>query len=223
MYKFFEDVVVRNEHSTIPYTWIRSEKPNKTICIMLPGLGYSTQRPLFHYATGVCLNNNVDVLNINYNFVKNEKFRVLPKEEQEQWMYEDVKTVVETAVKDPGYEQCILLSKSIGTIPMAREWTEETFLQNSVGIWLTPLLKEDRVYQALVETELPSLCVIGDEDHHFIEERLSAVENNPLVSTVVIPKADHGLEVQGNTLASIEAMKEIMVHVEAFIKKNKDC
>ncbi|MEO2077075.1 MAG: hypothetical protein ABGX20_17035 [Bacillus sp. (in: firmicutes)] len=221
MYKFFEDAVVRNEYSTIPYTWIRSEQPNKTICIMLPGLGYSTQRPLFHYATGVCLNNNVDVLNINYNFVKNEKFRVLPKEEQEQWMYEDVKAVVETAVKDAGYEQSILLSKSIGTIPMAMEWTEETFLQNSVGIWLTPLLKEDRVYHALVETELPSLCVIGDEDHHFIKERLAAVENNPLVSTVVIPKAEHGLEIQGNTSASIEAMKEIMLHVEAFIKKNK--
>ncbi|MDQ1147636.1 hypothetical protein QE429_004463 [Bacillus sp. SORGH_AS 510] len=221
MYKFFEDVVIRNEHSTIPYTWICSEKPNKTICIMLPGLGYSTQRPLFHYATGVCLNNNVDVLNINYNFVKNEKFRELTKVEREQWMYEDVKVVVETAVKDAGYEQCILLSKSIGTIPMAMEWTQETFLQNSVGIWLTPLLKEDRVYQALVETKLPSLCVIGDEDHHFIEGRLTALENNPLVSTVVIPKADHGLEIQENTSATIEAMKEIMLHVEAFIKKNK--
>ncbi|MDR6125117.1 hypothetical protein QFZ87_004714 [Bacillus sp. SLBN-46] len=221
MYQFFEDEVVRNEYSTVPYTWIRSEKRNKSICIMFPGLGYTTQRPLFHYATGVCLNNNIDVLHINYNFVKNEQFRKLTKAEQEQWMYEDVKAVVEAVLKDTYYEQCILLSKSIGTIPMAMEWTGGTFLLNSVGIWLTPLLKEDRVYQALLETELPSLCVIGDEDHHFIEERLASFENNPLVSTVVIQKADHGLEIQGNTLVSIEAMKEIMEQVEVFIKKNK--
>lgn len=221
MFQFIENQVIRNENSTIPYTWIRSEQPSKSICIMLPGLGYTTQRPLFHYATGICLHNQVDVLHINYNFVKNQQFRELPKEYQEQLMYEDVKAVVEAVLNDAGYEQCILLSKSIGTIPMAMEWTQGTFLQNSVGVWLTPLIKENQVYQALLETELPSLYVIGDEDHHFVEERLTVLEKNPLISAVVIPKADHSLEINHDTSASIEAMKEIMEHVEAFIMKNK--
>lgn len=221
MYQFIENQVIRNENSTIPYTWIRSEQPSKSICIMLPGLGYSTQRPLFHYATGICLHNHVDVLHINYNFVKNPQFRELPKEDQEQWMYEDVKAVVEAVLKDCEYEQCILLSKSIGTIPMAIEWTQGTFLQHSVGIWLTPLIKEDRVYQALLETELPSLYVIGDVDHHFVEERLAALEKNPFIRAVVIQKADHSLEINHDTSATIDTMKEIMEHVEDFIKKNK--
>jgi len=221
MYQFFENEVVRNEYSTIPYTWIRSEKRNKSICIMLPGLGYTTQRPLFHYATGVCLNNNIDVLHINYNFVKNEQFRKLTNPEQDQWMFDDVKAVVDAVLKESSYEQCLLVSKSIGTVPMAMEWTQRDFLRNTVGIWLTPLIKEDRVYEALLKTDLPSLCVIGDEDHHFIEERLEAFKNNPLVSTVVIPKADHSLEVSKDTLASIEAMKEIIEHLQAFIEKHK--
>ena len=221
MYQFFEDVVVRNEYSTIPYTWIRSEKSNKSICIMLPGLGYTTQRPLFHYATGVCLNNKVDVLHINYNFGKNEQFRKLTKLEQDQWMYDDVKAVVDVVLKDASYDQCLVVSKSIGTVPMAMEWTQKDFLQNTVGIWLTPLIKEERVYEALLETDLPSLCVIGDEDHHFIEERLEAFKNNPLVSTVVIPKADHSLEISKDTSASIEAMKVIIEQLQAFIEKHK--
>lgn len=98
MVQIIEGQVVRNEDSTIPYTWIRNDLSNG-ICIMLPGLGYGTQRPLFHYATGMCLNQNIDVLHVNYQFAKDEQFRKLKKAEQDQWMYEDVKAVVEEALK----------------------------------------------------------------------------------------------------------------------------
>ncbi|WP_066070308.1 alpha/beta family hydrolase [Neobacillus soli] len=219
MYQFTENQVVRNEYSTIPYMWIRSENPNKSICVMLPGLGYSTQRPLFHYATGVCLNNHVDVLHINYDFAKNEHFKKLTRSEQDRWMYEDVKAVVDEVLKDSTYEQCILLSKSIGTIPMAIEWTEKNFSHNAFGIWLTPLLKDDNVFNTLLNTELPSLCVIGDQDHHFIEERISSFKKNELVSSVLIPNADHGLEIKGDIVASIDAVKEVMASVQEFIVK----
>jgi len=219
MYQILENQVVRNEHSTIPYTWFRSDQPNQGICIMLPGLGYNTQRPLFHYATGMCLNHNIDVLHINYQFTKNEQFKKLSETDQDQWMYEDVKAVVDEVLKDTVYEQCFLVSKSIGTIPMAREWTEKNFIKNTIGVWLTPLIKDDNVYQALLNTDLPSLCVIGDHDHHFIKERIYSLKNNELVSTVVIPKADHGLEIKGDILASIEAIKEVIERVQEFVVK----
>ncbi|MFJ7725255.1 alpha/beta family hydrolase [Neobacillus sp. NPDC097160] len=219
MYQILENQVVRNESSTIPYTWIRSEQPSQAICIMLPGLGYSTQRPLFHYATGMCLNHNIDVLHVNYQFTKNEQFKMLSETEQDQWMYEDVKAVVEEVLKDTVYEQCFLVSKSIGTIPMAMEWTRKNYIDNAIGVWLTPLIKDDQVYQALINTDRHSLCVIGDQDHHFIEERISSLKNNPLVGTVVIPDADHGLEIKGDISASIEAIKEVIEQVQEFMIK----
>ncbi|WP_312472062.1 alpha/beta family hydrolase [Neobacillus sp.] len=221
MYQLTEGQVERNEYSTIPFKWIRSEQPNNSICIMLPGLGYTTKRPLFHYATGVCLNNKIDVLHVNYEFAKNEHFKKLSETEQENWMYEDVKAVVREVVKDINYEQCFLLSKSIGTIPMAMEWTEKNFIHNSVGIWLTPLIKNENVYQALLKTELPSLCIIGDQDNHFIEDRIYSIKNNECVSTVVIPNADHSLEIKEDILASIDAAKEVITAIQDFIIKNK--
>ncbi|CAH2715284.1 hypothetical protein BACCIP111895_02468 [Neobacillus rhizosphaerae] len=221
MYQLTEGQVERNEYSTIPFKWIRSEQPNNSICIMLPGLGYTTKRPLFHYATGVCLNNRIDALHVNYEFAKNEHFKKLSETEQEDWMYEDVKAVVREVLKDTNYEQCFLLSKSIGTIPMAMEWTEKNFIHNSVGIWLTPLIKYENVYQALLKTELPSLCIIGDQDHHFIEERINSIKNNERLSTVVIPNADHSLEIKEDILASIDAAKEVITAIQEFIIKNK--
>ena len=165
------------------------------------------------------MNHNIDVLHINYYFAKNEQFKMLSKEEQDQWMYEDVKEVVEEVLKDTVYEQSFLFSKSIGTIPMAMEWAQKNFIKHAIGVWLTPLLKDDHVYQALLHTDRPSLCVIGDQDHHFIEERISSLKNNHLVSTVVIPHADHALEIKGDTLASIEALKEVTERVQEFMIK----
>ncbi|WML38261.1 hypothetical protein RCG19_13625 [Neobacillus sp. OS1-2] len=222
MYQVIENHVVRNEYSTIPFTWVRSNEPSNGICIMLPGLGYSTQRPLFHYATGMCLNQNIDVLQINYQFAKDERFRKLKKEEQNHWMYEDVKAVVEEVLRETSYEHCFLLSKSIGTIPMALEWVKKDFTNKSIGIWLTPLIKDDQVYHALLKTDQPSLCVIGDQDHHFIEERISSLKNNNLVHTVVIPNADHGLEIKGDILASIETIKRVIEQVQEFMDKFSD-
>jgi hypothetical protein len=221
MYEFIEGQVVRNEYSTIPYTWIRSKQPVKSICIMLPGLGYTTQRPLFHYSTGICLEQNIDVLHINYQFSKNEHFKKLSEPEQDNWMYEDVLAVIEDVLKDTSYEQSFLLSKSIGTIPMAKEWGRKNITHNAFGIWLTPLIKVDEVYQALLNTQLPSLCIIGDQDHHFVEERISSLENNRLIQTVVVHNTEHSLEVKGDVAASLDAMKEVMTSIENFIINGK--
>lgn len=221
MYQLNEGQVERSEVSTIPYTWIRSEEANKSICIMLPGLGYTTQRPLFHYGTSICLKNHVDVLHINYNFMKNGPFATLGKEEQSHWMYEDVKDVVEEVLKDTNYVQCFLLSKSIGSIPMAIEWSQKNFIRNTFGIWLTPLFQEDQVYHALLNTEHPSLCVIGDHDHHFIKERISSLKNNKLISTVIIPDADHSLEIHGDMSATLDAMKSLLERIQDFIVRHK--
>jgi hypothetical protein len=221
MYQFKEGQVVRNEISTIPYTWIHTEQLNKSICIMLPGLGYTTQRPLLHYATSMCFDQNVDILHVNYQFNKNEHFLTCSKDEQVYWMYEDVKAVVEEILKGTTYQQCFLLSKSIGTIPMAIESTHKNFIRNPFGVWLTPLLKEENVYETLLKTEFASLCIIGNQDHHFIEERVTALNNNPQITTLIIPGADHSLEIQGDVSASIDAIKIIMESIQEFIISHK--
>ncbi|AZU60668.1 alpha/beta family hydrolase [Neobacillus mesonae] len=211
--------IERNEYSSIPYTWIRGGQPNKSICIMLPGLGYTTQRPLFHYATNICVNHNIDILHINYQYSQNEHFKKLSEPEQDQWMYDDVMATAHEVLKEQEYEQSFLLSKSLGTIPMAKEWTDRS-LENTVsGIWLTPLLKDNNVYQAILNTELPSLVVIGDKDPHFIDDRVATLKHNQLVSIVVIPNADHSLELKGDITATMDAIKEVTLKIQEFIQR----
>ncbi|MCJ8008160.1 alpha/beta family hydrolase [Lederbergia wuyishanensis] len=223
MYQFNEGSVVRNEQSTISYTWICGNEKNNSLCIMLPGLGYTTQRPLFHYATSVCMNENVDILHINYNYLDNEAFKKLDHHDQDQWIYEDVKSVVTEVLNDAKYEIYFILSKSIGTIPMAYEWNEKDFIsgQNTYGIWLTPLIKDEIVYNALLKTEIPSLYVIGTDDPHYVEELIVSINENINVTGLVIPNANHGLEVKGDIHTTINIVHDVMESIEKFIKKYK--
>jgi hypothetical protein len=80
------------------------------------------------------------------------------------------------------------------------------FIHNPVGIWLTPLLKEDLVFDTLLKTDIPSICVIGDQDQHYIEERVSFLENNSQISMLINPNANHSSEVNGDILATVDAM-----------------
>ncbi|MBI0578715.1 hypothetical protein IEC97_15230 [Neobacillus cucumis] len=100
---------------------------------------------------------------------------------------------------------------------MAKEWVEKRVVPNLFGIWLTPLVKIDGVYEAMLNSDCPLLCVIGDQDHHFHEERISSLKNNPLISTCVIPGANHSLELGSDMFASIEALKEVLKQVEDFL------
>jgi hypothetical protein len=64
---------------------------------------------------------------------------------------------------------------------------------------------------------MPSLCVIGDHDHHFLEDRRSSLKNNPWISTIVIPNADHSLEIKDDLDATLDGMKAVMKSIEKFM------
>jgi hypothetical protein len=72
-----------------------------------------------------------------------------------------------------------------------------------------------------LNTDFPSLLVIGDQDQHYIDERISSLKNNDMVSTLIIPNANHSLEVNGDIAVTIDVMKVIMNRIQDFIKLNK--
>lgn len=204
-------------HSTIPTQWTRGEQPSSILCIMLPGKGYTTQRPLFHYATSALRNQGIDILHINYDYSENEVFNAASHAEQDQWMYEDIQEVAQDFLKDHVYEQVIWFSKSIGTIPMALGWTTDWQTEPTVcGVWLTPLVNEESVCAAIQTSRVQSLVIIGDQDSIYNEEKLDAITNNH-VEKYVVPGANHGLEIEDNVVDSIDIMKSIVQSIDAFV------
>ncbi|MGM9986187.1 MAG: alpha/beta family hydrolase [Bacillaceae bacterium] len=216
--KVEQETIKGYNDSIIPYTLLTNEEKTSTLGIILPGMGYTTQAPLLHYATGLLLREGCDVLQINYQY-KNDVFRAASDEEQNEWINNDVQTVITTILNQHDYTNFVIVAKSIGTIPLANELKTRSTFSQAKAIWLTPLLTEHIVYEKMLTCMQDSLVVIGDKDHFYEQERVLAVSNLDNMHTVVIPNANHSLEDEYDLLISIDRLKEIVKEMYTFIQK----
>lgn len=193
-----------------------SENP-KGLAIFFPGMGYTVMGPLLHYPTGMFLNEGWDVLQINYEY-KSEEMKDLTDEEFDKMLLSDCKKVIDTVLESSGYDSYYLVAKSIGTIPMSTELERPAF-KDARAIWLTPLLNEQAVHGSMMNSRQKAICFIGDQDHHYNQERFNELNNNKNLQLHLIPGANHSLEQDFRVLESIKTQKEIMETIQTFIKE----
>jgi hypothetical protein len=198
----------------IPFTLVSKEEKSKNLAIILPGKGYTIQGPLLHYSIGVMLNKEFDVLQVNYQY-NNKAYDAFSNEEISEAIKYDVKTVVDNALQDTLYENFYLIGKSLGTIAMSSELRREVF-RDAKAVWLTPLLQRDDVFDAMVKSKNRGLCIIGDKDPFYIEERYKNLTNNPNIDSKLIPNVDHSLEYDNNVVGSIDVLRSVINDIEQF-------
>jgi alpha/beta superfamily hydrolase len=198
----------------VPYTVLSQGGKAEGIAILLPGLGYTVQAPLLHYSTGIYLNKGYDVLHINYQYT-NTDYERFSTEEIDDALKQDVNTVIHHILQQKNYLNIHLVAKSFGTIALSGESGRE-YLQHAKFIWLTPLLKEDDVFQAMLDSRQEGLCIIGDEDRHYDEARFNKLKGNHRLHMHLIKGANHSLEHDFQVLDSISTHKEIMSIINAF-------
>ena len=74
------------------------------------------------------------------------------------------------------------------------------------AVWLTPLLTERSVVEALADTHRPTLLAGGSADAVW---RADVIPANPAIEVLEIPGADHAVQVRGNPYASLDALRRI--------------
>ena len=86
-----------------------------------------------------------------------------------------------------------LLARSIGERGLA-------------AVWLTPLLGERVLIDALARARCPTLLIGGTADAAW---RPEAIPNNPVLEVVQLPGVDHALQAPGDPVASLDALRQI--------------
>ena len=215
MQRYESDYVIGYKKMKIPYTLEGANEDTERLAIMLPGAGYTAQAPLFHYASSLFLESSVDVLKINYPY--NDTFYDdFSWEELSRAINHDVSAVLDRVLPDKGYRQYILLAKSIGTLSM-ESILGKNDAHETKAIWVTPLLKEERVADLLADSRQQTLCIIGEKDPHYRPEQFERIKQNPFVTTRLISDMHHGLEREGHILESIDMLKSIMMDIRDFL------
>lgn len=212
--KAINNKVVGYKEIEVPYTVVLTEDYTKKLAIFLPGAGYTTKSPLFHFAEEIFLNQNYDVLRVNYQYT-DKAYDEFTMKELDEAILHDVRLVISEALKGRNYQEFYLVGKSLGTIAMGAEMKRPEFSE-AKAVWVTPLLNREEVLNTMVNSKNPALCYIGDKDRYYSPGAFELLKTNPNLDATLLPDINHRLDCDTDALKSIDALKQIIAGIKNF-------
>jgi predicted alpha/beta-hydrolase family hydrolase len=176
-------------------------RESDTLVVILPGIGYTVDRPLMDYSKKLALELGYDVLQIEYGFQIARK--ILDRENEFQYVKRESIEIFKNALND-SYKKIIFISKSIGTII-------NTILCNEVkacevkNIYLTPVNETLKV--GIKEN---SLVISGTSDPLINKKTIEIIRKIKGVNLIEIKNADHSLNINDSVLESIEILNKVI-------------
>lgn len=167
------------------------------IAVLLPGTGYTTQRPLLHWAGALLRERGWEVREVAWT-VPEAAFEH-PGAFVDRYL---------TEAFDGASDRRLIVGKSFGCFGLP--WTVREGLP---GVWLTPVLVDEALRAALAAAPPQHLAIGGDEDALWTTEGLERTAGEILT----VPRADHSLEIPGDWEASLAAQREALRRVAAFV------
>ncbi|MBT2569764.1 alpha/beta family hydrolase [Planococcus sp. ISL-110] len=198
----------------VPYTVVLTEDYTKKLAIFLPGAGYTTKSPLFHFAEEIFQNKNYDVLRVNYQYT-NKAYDGFTMKELDEAILHDVRLVISEVLKGRDYQEFYLIGKSLGTIAMGAEMNRTEFSE-AKAVWVTPLLNREEVLNTMVNSKNPALCYIGDKDRYYSPGAFELLKTNPYLEANLLPDINHRLDCETDALKSIDTLKQIIDGIKNF-------
>jgi hypothetical protein len=200
----------------LPNRFLKQTGESRALLVMLPGLNYSCDNPLFFYTTSICLSHSIDVLQLwaNYNA---SAFQSLAEKEQLRWLVEDATALVNAGRAQRDYKHLILAGKSISTLTLGALFGDSDAYQDAHAIWFTPLMRFPVVLRGMSRARPKFLFIGGSADRSLDTNLLGSFPRCSYRENLIIEGADHALQIPGDLPRSLDAMKEIVAAAETFI------
>jgi pimeloyl-ACP methyl ester carboxylesterase len=204
----------------VPNTFFHQKGEADELAILFPGIGYTCQMPLLYYQTKLFLSLGADVLWVEYAYNRGD-FQSMPDSERKDWFGADVIASCKAGLEQRAYWKVTLSGKSLGTLALGHLLTSETGLSHAQAIWLTPLLKDQKLRGDIRKVNQRSLLVIGTKDANYDAASLEEMKTLPHVRTVVLEGADHSLEIEDNLPISIRLMNQVIQEIQRFVQPSE--
>jgi len=204
----------------VPHVFYRQQAETATLGVLLPGLNYSTRLPLLHYPRGLLLNEvKADVLQVDYEYHRIPGFLDLPAPVRNARMEGDILAVLEAALQQRPYRRLILVGKSLGTlgISLVLPHLASRFPGAIRCAWLTPLLTDAALVDAVRQVQPASLFAAGTADPYYRADVLEELCTVTGGRAVLVPGADHGLEIPGDVERSLDVLRQVILAVKVFV------
>ncbi|MYX15626.1 alpha/beta hydrolase [Streptomyces sp. SID8374] len=172
------------------------------VALVVPGVGYSPARPLLHCASSVLRQHGWTVQELWWQVP--DGFREFGVDERTAWVEWQVGRVI-----DAEAGACrLVVGKSLGSLACATAGD-----RGIAAAWLTPLLTFGHVARALRRAQAPTLLVGGTADQLWDADVAASLRHDVLE----IPSADHGLELPGDAVGSVEVLRQVVARLDRFV------
>ena len=202
----------------VPNRFHRQEGEASHLAIVLPGFGYSCDMPLLYFTVSHLLDRGADVLQVEYQYSRRSDYRALDADERQRWLLADVDAAWRAALVQRPYQQFTVIGKSLGTRAMPHLLAREPQLRHARTIWFTPVWQEEAVGLHLRRAAQPALLVIGTADPYYDPALVATLRAVDQCEVVVVPDAEHGLEVTGDVVRSVQAVEQALRAVQCFAR-----
>ncbi|WP_211653285.1 alpha/beta family hydrolase [Planococcus alpniumensis] len=216
--KTINRTIKTDKGQAVNYNLVLNQDQTRKLAIFLPGIGYTTKSPLFHYTERLLAEQEYDILRINYDY-NHPLYDEYTMAEIDEAVKEDAKQVIDQVLKGSIYEKFFLVAKSLGTIALANELERKKF-KGAKTVWLTPLVKHQDIFEAMKNCQNPALSFIGDKDHYYDRSRMEELQGNSQLESHVLKDVNHGMDFIGDPLKSIDVLKDVITDIHAFSKKS---
>jgi predicted alpha/beta-hydrolase family hydrolase len=202
----------------VPNSFWKQPESSDHLAIILPGQGYGVDLPVLHYpARWMYLEGKADLMRVEYAYSRDPSYENLPALEKDRWLHEDALAGCKVGLEQGKYRKVTLIGKSLGTMAMAYLLEHEPRLSEATCIWLTPVLADIGVVRQLSSGIHASLVVIGTADPFYSEKLVHSLTAATNCEWIIIPGADHSLEVAGDLAGSMREFARVIERIGPFL------
>jgi hypothetical protein len=182
-----------------PCAAIRHDGGSDHYAVLLPGMVYPTRAPVLWFAREAAMAVGYSALEVLGE----------PVEHADQVGWE--RDCAERAIAAVGSASVVVIGKSLASL-LAAEIAD----RNLPAAWLTPPLTEPAMIDGLTRVRSRALLLGGTADPMW---RSDAIPDNPVLEVVELPGVDHSLQVPGDPIASLEALRRMVEALSGWLQR----
>lgn len=205
----------------VPNRFFRQDAESDRLAIILPGYGQSADTPLLYFTTSHFLDLRADILLVDYRYSQRADYQRMDAEGRQRRLIADTTAAGHAARAERQYRHITLIGKSLGTRAMAHLLVTEESLRDADTIWFTPVWEEGPIHTTLLAAKQRALVVIGTADPHYDPQIADEIRRGINGELLVVADAEHGLEIEGDMIRSIQALEAAMRAVIRFAADSK--
>ncbi len=179
-------------------------RSGRELVVLLPGLNYTVENPLFYYTGQLLHERDVDALLVDFTYNRDDTFLNAPGDDRLDRLRTDGQTNMKFARNLGEYDRVTIIGKSLGTIAMG--WAIDD-LPNARLAWLTPSLGVPGLRAQMLRRPNPAFCLIGTRDPAYSDPLVEELTADGM-TVAVIEGADHGVSHTDGAVASVALVQE---------------